>query len=663
VALKWTVALVLLGLGQDPAGGAETAIRNLSSEDPAVRETATRQIKAMGMSALPALERASQSPDTESAARSRHLIAAIKVANRLSPNLLNTIPGVEDKLVAGGPQAWTEYFLRAAEDCRKPPAVSRSRPEDLRSLLPEALQAARDIRGIQEVCNIIVEWDLAVAIPELVRMFRDSEDPASHFATKALRNLGATALIAECRIEIKGKDARRRALAAELLGDSGAKEAIPDLIGASRDPDPNVAVQATLALGALGSRDAVDGLQKLLSSPDELISSKAVDLLVSLGAQEATPKLLGLLDHPAGKLCVPAIDGLAELGAKSAVPRLLELLEDVENESVAAHAAGALGKLRATQAVPQLLKSLKRTDTSLVQQYAISALKDLNARDQGAELARLLKDEHPRVRLFGLMALGTLGVSDRVAEIAPLLKDPNSSVRGTAARALAVLKHSSEAKGIAALLNDVDKGVRLEAISSLAELGAPDCLPDLLKFLEDPDRIIRRMTVRAVGKLGNDGLCLTLRQRASDREPEIRIEAGLALCNLGCQEGADILLKEASGFSGLNAIRSPKLWGTLRGIQVDAEMSGTREQVLGKIAAAYGAQLHWIQPPSSKDLRWMQARVIAPPVNHNSALDRLEIIFSGQPYGYVIEAERLVILQREQERKFWTTWRSMSNKK
>src|SRR4029079_15625320 len=100
----------------------------------------------------------------------------LEVKDRLTPRLLKTLPGVEDRLAAGGDHEWTKLFLEtAAAHERGDLKTLHLQKADWEAL---ALGAVRGATGREEsyaVRNRIQFWNLRSAIPEFIRLLKDGD--------------------------------------------------------------------------------------------------------------------------------------------------------------------------------------------------------------------------------------------------------------------------------------------------------------------------------------------------------------------------------------------------------------------------------------------------------------------------------------------------------
>ena len=189
-------------------------------------------------------------------------------------------------------------------------------------------------------------------------------------------------------------DARIRRDASEALIDIGAP-ALPALITALQDPDPNLRWCAASVLGDMGEEAvvAIPALTQALQDSASQVRLYATLALGNLGspAKAAIPALVERLKDPDPYIRTYASFALRKMGveAKVAVPALVQALQD-PNGRVRLNAAYALGAIgtEAAPAIPDLVHAL--SDPKLYVQYA--AAKGLGAiadsfQDQASHLS------------------------------------------------------------------------------------------------------------------------------------------------------------------------------------------------------------------------------------------------------------------------------------
>lgn len=105
------------------------------------------------------------------------------------------------------------------------------------------------------------------------------------------------------------KNVRQKSI--EALGCMGAKEAVPDIIKALNDPDPDVVKEAISALGKIGDKRAVPSLLSLLEKNNEELS--AIWALGNIGDRRAVPLLSRLSESENKFIKYNAIQSLKKI--------------------------------------------------------------------------------------------------------------------------------------------------------------------------------------------------------------------------------------------------------------------------------------------------------------------------------------------------------------
>src|SRR5262249_33432030 len=150
-----------------------------------------------------------------------------------------------------------------------------------------------------------------------------------------------------------------------------AKDAVPSLTAAIKDPHPDVGNNAAVALWQIDPQNtvAIPHLLEVLSSKDRVARAGAAQALGRIGpaAQVAVPALTGALKdaEPHVRLCAATALWHVNADAKATVPILVDLLEKTgTGQGVGFLAPDALAKMgpAAKQAVPALVAALKSED-------------------------------------------------------------------------------------------------------------------------------------------------------------------------------------------------------------------------------------------------------------------------------------------------------------
>lgn len=165
--------ILLTSLQENAPKEARELIEQLRSEKIEDRESAIGRLKALGAAALPELERASRDRDPEVSGRARHVIRAIEVMKRLTPNVTKAVPGVEDRLAVGAGHTWTEVFLELSDRGRQRELGLKR--EDLECLAVPALEAAKSAQEKQILCERAIRHRLTRVAPKIAGWMRDED--------------------------------------------------------------------------------------------------------------------------------------------------------------------------------------------------------------------------------------------------------------------------------------------------------------------------------------------------------------------------------------------------------------------------------------------------------------------------------------------------------
>lgn len=256
---------------------------------------------------------------------------------------------------------------------------------------------------------------------------------------KLVRALDEQGYVERYLTGLRSRRGWRRARAAEKLGLSGARRAIPDLARALGDPVADVRMRAAKALGALGGTAAARELVHALDEPSRWSSIRVADALVGLGrsAIEEIPAAFPALAL-SGRLA--ALDVVGRVRSLEALSWLERQLEDLEADvrARAAHALGAIG----------------------------------DPRSAGPLLRRLADPAWP-VRAMAAKALGRIGAEPAAPALARAARDVEWWVRANAAQALGALGGAG-ATALEELLTSDDRFAREQAVRVLEETGAVD---------------------------------------------------------------------------------------------------------------------------------------------------------------------------------------------
>lgn len=349
--------------------------------------------------------------------------------------------------------------------------------------------------ALDHLANMDVE-KARPAVPKLIELYKDTKRPEHLEALARYKDDRTKPVLIEA-LDYSDDDFDRATIAAGVLGDMKATDAVDALIKAAEKPLPvksranNAKLAAMRALVRIGDKRATPVLMKILgTSADEqdfALNQKAALALAELRDPAAVPALIkGLFMTGRGgnifqecrlalvRIGQPAVDPLIEtLNEKNAEiqamakERKFEEPPPVGTPGVVPHkAAILLGDLRAKKAVPELVARLK-----------------IKARG----------DEHRSA----LVALGFIATPAAVDAILSVLKDGKAdpAERASAADALYL---SGDRRAVPALLEIAKSGyvtqggqkasdLRASAAIALARIAGPETF-DAFKALADKEK-------------------------------------------------------------------------------------------------------------------------------------------------------------------------------
>ncbi len=319
-----------------------------------------------------------------------------------------------------------------------------------------------------------------------------------------------------------GNDARRIALLFGALrqntsfawGDVHAAEigrrAVPRLLSALGDKDPDVRAGAAVALGKIGDASAVGPIIPLLDDKDPAVRCRAAEALANFQDPRILPALVGALKRmeipEMGLICGCQADpewesasraawALGELRDRAAVPSLIAAL-DKGDEFFQAHVAEALGRIGDPRAVEPLMAVLRAggfCDRSAM--AAGTALARIGKPAIGPLIAELKNEKTQIATSISLQEIGEPAVE-------PLLeafRKGNANVRCIAGIALAKIKDPAAVQGLIGMLNDGDRQLREDVLMHIGDAQDPCVIMPLLRVVENAEEDVNIRNAALIG--------------------------------------------------------------------------------------------------------------------------------------------------------------------
>jgi HEAT repeat protein len=339
--------------------------------------------------------------------------------------------------------------------------------------------------------------------------------------------------------------------AAEALGQMGsaAKDAVPALVAALKDPEPYVRYAAVRALDKIGefSPKTLAALRTAAEDEESLVRDAAIEAFESLWGK-ATKS-----DVPARITALKNTDSLVRRAAARALgqdgaitPETLAALKAAtkdEKPSVRDAAMDACESLlhKATRGdLPTIVAALAGKEP-FIRRAATRALDKLGvfsiSADALAALKVVTKDDDPLVRRTAIEAYARIYArlmskpTEEDASVLVVLKDAEPIARRDAARALgSVGSLSATPKALVALKAAAEdeaplvRNAAIEACESILDRATRTDAPVLLAALNDSKPFVRRDAARALGRVGyySPEALVALKAAAKDKQPPVR---------------------------------------------------------------------------------------------------------------------------------------------
>jgi HEAT repeat protein len=451
----------------------------------------------------------------------------------------------------------------------------------------------KDLRVQKEALDHLADMDVEkarVAVPALIDLYNDAKRPEFLQALARYQDPRTKPIMIEA-LDYNDDDFDRATIAAGVLGEMKATDAVPQLIAAAEKPLPiksranSTRVAAMRALVKIGDKRAVPTLMKILTtSADEqdfLLNQRAALGLAEFRDPQAIPALIkGLFMTGRGtgifqecrlalvRIGAPAVDPLIEL-LQEKNPDIQKMAQDLKFEEVTPgvvphKAAILLGDLRARKAVPALTARLHQKARGDEHRSALIALGYIATPSAVDTILADLKDAKadPAERASAADALYLSGDRRAVPTLMDVAKNGNvknssgetaADLRASAAIACARIAGKESYDAFKAMVDNEKAAQGVFGMALDRMQVAKDCGDDLAcygKTLNDPSWTRAEKAAFAIAFSGNakQGLPLLLAALrpittlAQDRYP-VHQAILFGLARLGTKDCKDCIAK------------------------------------------------------------------------------------------------------------------------
>ncbi|RJQ51797.1 MAG: HEAT repeat domain-containing protein [Nitrospiraceae bacterium] len=367
---------------------------------------------------------------------------------------------------------------------------------------------------------------------QLIEVFLDKAAEKSNNSPRQLREFYDAMGITGRYLDIL-KDSRvwkKRAFAAEKLGQIGSSKAVPVLLSIIRDvnnEDEDVRNTSLRALGKIKDMGAVPFLIEALGYPETWLPPRVGEILVNIGEESVEPLKKELKNFQSESRRGWAAEILGWLEAKSAAPALIESLFDVSPE-VRAKAAGALGKIKSERAISRLTELLISEPVPYVRTRVSQALGAIGNPSVIHYLVNILKDPEWWVRVRAVEALEHIG-EQSIPSLLVALEDEDAEVRKRAALALErigyiekiineygqdkykpglrkilfLVAQAGVIESLSEKLTNSEGPLKMRLVRLLGEAKTAEAAEPLIELLKTaPDWNLRARIIQSLGRIG-----------------------------------------------------------------------------------------------------------------------------------------------------------------
>ncbi len=389
-------------------------------------------------------------------------------------------------------------------------------------------------------------------------------------------------------------NSRLRNGAIEALGHGGDR-AIPALLRALRDRDPEKVMFAAGVLGRSRARDVVPHLVELLRHGDLNVAQTAIESLAQLRAPSAVDALIGVLDGDPW-LRFSAVRALGEIGAARAVVPLATTLPDELLRHSAIEALGKIGTLDALRVLVQVLReegdldlfgACLRAVAQVIDQHpdeqVLASVEGWTRRRHQRDRAHAARARPPRrlrraprpttvaVREAAIAVVRVLKIRDLYAPMMMAARDPRLE---SALHFAAVAIGREIASAVEGSLRSPELRVRLLGARCAGSVGlaSPDALVPLLQDAEAP---VRRSALAALYRLRGERAAPALREALADGDDKVQSAATSLLATLDPERVTDVVFE--------SRVDSPRVYAAMLRVFCDNPHPGQRVFIHGRL--------------------------------------------------------------------------------
>lgn len=320
------------------------------------------------------------------------------------------------------------------------------------------------------------------------------------FRLLALCLLALSAIVGSAQ-DLKSDQPKERQKAVVEIAKQGPA-ALPQLAPVLKDVDRAVRAEATKAIAEIGTQDAIPLLIEATRDNDPEVQVLAVDGLVNIylpgyfqtGVSALWSNFTRAVKSRFTDVTDQVIDPYIQVR-----PEVIEAIAKLINGGMTmesrANAARAVGILRGKLAIPELLAGLKTRDDKVIYE-SLNALQKIGDPEIASQIAYLLSDPDKKIQLAAIETTGMLRNENALPNLENLLnRSRDKSVRRAALGAIAMLARPRSRETFLHYLNDKDDDMRAGAAEGLGRLGNREDIPLLREKFEQETKRSPRLSL------------------------------------------------------------------------------------------------------------------------------------------------------------------------
>jgi len=291
--------------------------------------------------------------------------------------------------------------------------------------------------------------------------------------------------------DLKNPDAKRRKDAVKKLGNSGNPVAVPALVAAAGDTDPDVKREILIALDKMADIRALPAFVQLSADADRNIRDRSLNGILRLylpregGIGITLGRVASFLNPWSDEWADIVIEPYTQVDP-TAIAALTNRLQD-DDQNLRMKAVRALGILRGKGAIPSLVQVVQQDRSNAMRFESIRSIRKIGDRSVAPDLMNLIAYNDDKVRNEAIYTIGRFRHRAAVPEMTRQYQEQvdlpkrliDQEFRRVLLEALAYIADpGSKGLFISERMNPKDS-IRLHAVEGLARIGDTAIVTDI----------------------------------------------------------------------------------------------------------------------------------------------------------------------------------------